>query len=173
MEIKFQEYDEQPKQEQVETYTESDKDNLKQLGIAGSAVAEVEEDDFEFEQPTTKELQKIEEEEVKHKWTPDEQFRRLYSYFKDMSVEPLLTAKEEVSVSSKIKKCESMAMDMRRIVERNTNGSINRVKGLRGKKRIEKIKLIEKRVEHLKGYKRAYLEKANIFKERFVKANLR
>ncbi|TDI98235.1 MAG: hypothetical protein E2O29_00070, partial [Deltaproteobacteria bacterium] len=67
MEIKFQEYDEQPKQEQVETYTESDKDNLKQLGIAGSAVAEVEEDDFEFEQPTTKELQKIEEEEEKHK----------------------------------------------------------------------------------------------------------
>jgi len=142
MEIKFQEYDEQPKQEQVETYTESDKDNLKQLGIAGSAVAEVEEDNFEFEQPTTKELQKIEEEEEKHKWTPDEQFRLLYSYFKDMSVEPLLTAKEEVSVSSKIKKCESRAMDMRRIVERNTNGSINLVKGLRGKKRIEKIKAI-------------------------------
>lgn len=153
--------------------SESDKDNLKQLGIAGSAVAEVEEDNFEFEQPTTKELQKIEEEEEKHKWTPDEQFRLLYSYFKDMSVEPLLTAKEEVSVSSKIKKCESRAMDMRRIVERNTNGSINLVKGLRGKKRIEKIKLIEKRVEHLNGYKRAYLEKANLFKERFVKANLR
>jgi len=97
MEIKYQEFNEQPKQEQVESYTARDKDNLKQLGIAGSAVAEVEEDNFEFEQqPTTKELQKIEEEEEKHKWTPDEQFRLLYSYFKDMSVEPLLTAKESV-----------------------------------------------------------------------------
>ncbi len=80
--------------------SESDKDNLKQLGIAGSAVAEVEEDNFEFEQPTTKELQKIEEEEEKHKWTPDEQFRLLYSYFKDMSVEPLLTAKSSSFISA-------------------------------------------------------------------------
>ncbi|HSG32846.1 MAG TPA: hypothetical protein VLB82_15065, partial [Thermodesulfobacteriota bacterium] len=46
---------------------DSDKDNLKQLGIAGSAVAEMDEDEFEFEQqPTTKELQKIEEEEEKN-----------------------------------------------------------------------------------------------------------
>ncbi|NIP38294.1 MAG: sigma-70 family RNA polymerase sigma factor, partial [Candidatus Dadabacteria bacterium] len=174
MEIKYQEYEEQqPKQEQSESYAESDKDNLKQLGIAGSAVAEMD-DEFEFEQqPTTKELQKIEEEEEKNKWTPDEQFRLLYSYFKDMSVEPLLTAKEEVTVSSKIKKCESRAMDMRKVVERNTNGTINLIKGLRGKKRIEKAQQVERRVEHLNGYKRAYLLKANLLKERFVKANLR
>ncbi len=148
-------------------------DDLKQLGIAGSAMSEMDEDDFEFEQPTTKELQKIEEEEEKHKWTPDEQFRLLYSYFKDMSVEPLLTAKEEVEVSAKIKKCEARAMDMRKIVEKNTNGTINLVKGLRGEKRAEKTKQVERRIEHLNGYKRAFLFKANLLKERFVKANLR
>ena len=45
-------------------------------------------------------LETNEEEE----WTPDEQFRLLYVYFKDMAIESLLTAKEEVEVSAQIKK---------------------------------------------------------------------
>ncbi len=35
--------------------------------------------------------------------TPDEQLRLLYVYFKDMSVEPLFTAQEEVEISAKLK----------------------------------------------------------------------
>ncbi|NIT13015.1 MAG: hypothetical protein GTN99_01860, partial [Candidatus Dadabacteria bacterium] len=64
-------------------------------------------------------------------------------------------------------------MDMRKVVERNTNGTVNPIKGLRGNKRIEKAKQVERRVEHLNGYRRAYLLKATLLKERFVKANLR
>ena len=108
MEIKYKEYDNKKTDEDddIDDYNDS-KDNLKQLGIDNSSMVEMEEDEYEFEQPDSKALQKIEEEQ--QQWTPDEQFRLLYSYFKDMSVEPLLTAKEEVSVSAKIKKCESRA----------------------------------------------------------------
>ena len=44
-----------------------------------------------------------EEDEGEQQWVPDEQFRLLYVYFKDMASEPLLTAKEEKEVSAKIK----------------------------------------------------------------------
>ena len=42
----------------------------------------------------------------KKDWVPDEQYRLLYVYFKDMSLEPLLKSKQEVEVSAKIKKSE-------------------------------------------------------------------
>lgn len=143
---------------------------LKQLGIGDSSMVEMEDSDYEFEQPDTKALKKIEEEE--QQWTPDEQFRLLYSYFKDMSIEPLLTAKEEVEVSAKIKKCESRAREMHKLVEKNTNGNLD-LRGLRGKKRAERIEEISKRLDRVIGYKSAYSDRARVLKERFVKANLR
>ena len=97
METKYNEYEVKDNKEGgVHDYSDNNKDNLKQLGIDGAAVVEMGDSDYEFEQPDTKSLQKIEEEQ--QQWTPDEQFRLLYSYFKDMSVEPLLTAKEEIEV---------------------------------------------------------------------------
>ena len=56
------------------------------------------------------EAAKIEEEE--DEWVPDEQLRLLYVYFKDMAVEPLFTAKQEVEISAKIKKCEAKAREL-------------------------------------------------------------
>ncbi len=171
METKYNEYEvKNNKEDGVHDYSDDNKDNLKQLGIDGAAVVEMGDSDYEIEQPHTKSLQKIEEEQ--QQWTPDEQFRLLYSYFKDMSVEPLLTAKEEIEVSAKIKKCESRAIEIRQLVERNTNGNLN-ITGLRGKNRTQKIQEIKKRVNHLNGYNKAYLDRARILKERFVKANLR
>ena len=36
---------------------------------------------------------------------PDDEYRLLQAYFREMGSEPLLTAREEVEVSAKIKKC--------------------------------------------------------------------
>jgi len=105
--------------------------------------------------------------------TPDEQLRLLYVYFKDMSVEPLFTAQEEVEISAKIKKCESMSRELLVLVDKL------------GKKTAVKIKLngsanqkngnvnIPKRIKSLNAFIRAYTENAKKLKQRFVKANLR
>jgi len=105
--------------------------------------------------------------------TPDEQLRLLYVYFKDMSVEPLFTAQEEVEISAKIKKCESMSRELLVLVDKL------------GKKTAVKVKLngsanqkngnvnIPKRIKSLNAFIRAYTENAKKLKQRFVKANLR
>ena len=56
-------------------------------------------------------------EESGKQFTPDEEFRLLQVYFKEMGMEPLLTPKEEIEVSAKIKRCEARAAEMRNILE--------------------------------------------------------
>ena len=56
--------------------------------------------------------------------TPDEQLRLLYVYFKDMSVEPLFTAQEEVEISAKIKKCESRSRELVILVGKLADGKV-------------------------------------------------
>ena len=70
-----------------------------------------------------------EEDEGEQQWVPDEQFRLLYVYFKDMASEPLLTAKEEIEVSAKIKKCEARAREIKALLDgfsKNKNGNSKR-----------------------------------------------
>ena len=107
--------------------------------------------------------------------TPDEQLRLLYVYFKDMSVEPLFTAQEEVEISAKIKKCESRSRELVSIVGRLASGKVklNGFNGSRnGHSRI-KSGYLEKRIKSLNAFIRVYSENAKRYKQRFVKANLR
>jgi len=70
--------------------------------------------EFQVEEPKIPQPKGIQEE-----WTPDEQFRLLYVYFKDMAVESLLNARQEVEVSAKIKPLltpfPSKEMDMHQV----------------------------------------------------------
>src|ERR1700752_4935274 len=105
----------------------------------------------------------------------DEQFNFPYAYFKDMSSEPLLTPKQEVEVSAKIKKYEARAKEIKAILDGFSN------EGAEESKRISKEnghqngngKMLPRRVQRLKTIVKAYLEKSKGLKERFVKANLR
>jgi len=107
--------------------------------------------------------------------TPDEQLRLLYVYFKDMSVEPLFTAQEEVEISAKIKKCESRSRELVSLVGKLADGKvkINGVNGHRnGHKRVNSG-YMDKRIKSLNAFIRVYSENAKRYKQRFVKANLR
>ncbi len=107
--------------------------------------------------------------------TPDEQLRLLYVYFKDMSVEPLFTAQEEVEISAKIKKCESRSREIELLVER-LSGSNLKMRATRGRlngRSAAKAGDIEKRIKSLSAFVRVYAENAKRYKQRFVKANLR
>lgn len=107
--------------------------------------------------------------------TPDEQLRLLYVYFKDMSVEPLFTAQEEVEISAKIKKCESRSKELALLLDRLNGGKISfaRLNGHRNGRNGHKKGDLERRIKSVSAFIRVYSENAKRFKQRFVKANLR
>ena len=115
-------------------------------------------------------LRNVSKEKKKKDWVPDEQYRLLYVYFKDMSLEPLLKSKQEVEVSSKIKKAELHAANYQILVDRVQSSDITETQ----KKKLLSLKGgRKKRLAELQGYIRAYTQLANSLKDRFVKANLR
>src|SRR3990170_3480393 len=116
-----------------------------------------------------------EEDEGEQQWVPDEQFRLLYVYFKDMASEPLLTAKEEIEVSAKIKKCEARAREIKAILDgfsKNKNGNSKKFAKTNGHKN-ENGRALSKRLERLNAFMRAYSARGRALRDRFVKANLR
>ena len=157
--------------ETMENYDSQDNESYSSIGLGNDVMIENDEDDFGFEIEPNTPAETNEEQE----WTPDEQFRLLYVYFKDMAIESLLTAKEEVEVSAQIKKCEAKSFELtvtvdklnkRResLIKRNKNGNSN--------SSVSK-QVLAKRIESLSTFIRVFSSRAVELKERFVKANLR
>jgi RNA polymerase primary sigma factor len=106
--------------------------------------------------------------------TPDEQLRLLYVYFKDMSIEPLFTAQEEVEIAAKIKKCESMARDLVIVVNKLSGKNLKSIlNGHKNGRNGSNGVVIQKRIKSLNAFVKAYSDNAKSLKQRFVKANLR
>ena len=112
-------------------------------------------------------IEAAKKEEEEDEWVPDEQLRLLYVYFKDMAVEPLFTAKQEVEISAKIKKCEAKAREL--------NSFVTQLKAMKSRirKNPAKLKVLNKRIECLSAFTKVFFEWAQRLKQRFVKANLR
>lgn len=118
------------------------------------------------------ELQSIEDEdEEEEQKVPDEQVRLLYVYFKDLATEPLFTPEEEVEVSAKIKKCEAKAGEIKALLDKLSKERIGKSK--RNGHQNGNGKAPSKRIQRLEVVMKAYSEKANGLKRRFVKANLK
>lgn len=110
-------------------------------------------------------------EEDKEQLVPDQEFRLLYIYFKEMGTEPLLTSKEEGEISAKIKKCDARAKEIKAVLDGLS-------KGRNGKsKRISEQncngKVFSRRVQRLKTLMDAYSGRVKELRNKFVKANLR
>lgn len=110
-------------------------------------------------------------ENEEEQWTIDEQLRLLSVYFKDMANEPLLTPKEEINISARIKKCETRAKEIKAILDKLSKERFSKSK--RNGHKNGKRKEPSKRVEKLNALMKAYSENAKRLKQRFVKANLR
>ncbi len=128
------------------------------------ADADIEDGLIEVDESSIEAAKKEEEED---EWVPDEQLRLLYVYFKDMAVEPLFTAKQEVEISAKIKKCEAKAREL--------NSFVTQLKAMKSRirKNPAKLKVLNKRIECLSAFTKVFFEWAQRLKQRFVKANLR
>lgn len=152
----------------MENYNEQEEESYSSLGFRDDALIEGEESDFGFELEDNTASEDQEEE-----WTPDEQFRLLYVYFKDMAVESLLTAKEEIEVSAQIKNCETKTKELTSHIQKLSK----KKDSFTGKKKSGNTAITEKelakRIESLMAFVKVYSERASELKERFVKANLR
>lgn len=154
----------------LEEFNQEEDQAFPSVAIRNNGMAD-DEPEFTFEVEDSP----VVEEQEETKWTPDEQFRLLYVYFKDMAVESLLTAKEEVEVSAQIKKCEAKALELTinaEKVRKKRDRLLKRQSKTGSKSRISE-KDLTKRIESLTAFVRAYAERACDMKERFVKANLR
>ncbi|MER3445587.1 MAG: hypothetical protein C4291_01545, partial [Candidatus Dadabacteria bacterium] len=171
MEIKDIEYEETTAGvNDLGEFVQEDEETLVPLDIEDDPILNIVESGAELE-PKGLDSTEYEEEQ----WIPDEQFRLLYVYFKDMGAESLLTSKEEIEVSAKIKKCEAKAREIRTILDKlskRKNGKSKRASDKNGHQNGNG-KSLSKRINRLNGFMRAYSEKAKELRERFVKANLR
>lgn len=174
----------------VEDISEND-EFFMSLEFEDKLMSEIDDSDFDLQIDNSKgEVG----ENKKKEWTADDEFRLLQAYFREMGTEPLLTPKEEVEVSAKIKKCESKARETKKILEKIFNkrvgGSledvITDIEDLSDKSQDRQLRFLNKKLK--KTYRKrlnstkvrsfsvlakAYLVRARRFKERFVKANLR
>jgi len=165
METKYKEFDDSMSANEFGDFAEGT-DDVSSLKFKEAYVQD-DESENHFRSRRTKTKSKSDD-------TPDEQLRLLYVYFKDMSVEPLFTAQEEVEISAKIKKCESMSRELDVVINKlngknikvNSNGNKN---GRNGSSKLT----IQKRIKSLNGFIKAYTDNAKRMKQRFVKANLR
>ncbi|HSE83006.1 MAG TPA: sigma-70 family RNA polymerase sigma factor [Thermodesulfobacteriota bacterium] len=96
----------------------------------------------------------------------EEQLRLLSVYFRDMAGESLFTKEMEIETSANIKKCESKAREIRRLLDK-----VSQQKSGYQKNRKRYIK--PKRTDKLNALIKAYEEKAHRLKQNFVRANLR
>ncbi|MDA2919272.1 sigma-70 family RNA polymerase sigma factor [Desulfobacterota bacterium AH_259_B03_O07] len=133
------------------------------------------EDDIMFDSESEPEFESTElnstEDKVEQQWTPDEQFRLLYAYFKDMASEQLLTAKQEIELSAMIKKCEARAGGIKVILDNLLKERDAKV--MRKVYRNDSVKEISKEIKILNALMKVHSEAAQRYKDRFVKANLR
>ncbi|MEX0999488.1 MAG: sigma-70 family RNA polymerase sigma factor [Thermodesulfobacteriota bacterium] len=172
---------------------ELNEDNLFKEEIDEQLISELSENEVDIKENISKEDTS---ESETPKFTPDEEFRLLQLYFKEMGTEPLLTPKEEVEVSAKIKRCESKAAEAKRFMEaifektlsktlKNTISNVEKATGARNlsrssgsnkntarKSQLEKD-LARKSIKRSNLLSRVYNLRAKRFKERFIKANLR
>ncbi|MEQ9619899.1 MAG: sigma-70 family RNA polymerase sigma factor [Deltaproteobacteria bacterium] len=150
----------------IDGFHQHDEDSFNSIGITDDDISDHSGFSYDIEDNSAVEDQEQE-------WTPDEQFRLLYVYFKDMAVESLLTAKEEIEVSAQIKKCETRSRELTSNIEKLVK---NKHK-FTAKKSKGAAKLTEeglrRRIESLMAFVKAYSDRAMDLKERFVKANLR
>jgi RNA polymerase primary sigma factor len=125
-----------------------------------------------------KEVDKFEENEE----VSNHDLRLINAYFKEVGTEPLFTPAEEIEVAAKIRKCEIRAKEIQRTIERIVGGrfrpgskrTLQKLKELTVEgSNISEEEKIAGRILRLITLLGAYLSKANQFRNRFIKANLR
>ena len=103
----------------------------------------------------------------------DEQFRILYPYFKIMAIEPLLTRRDEIEISARIKKCQLKIDEIKALQASLSKGKEESSSGNENRRKIRNGKKLSSQENILKALIKVYSETAKRLRDRFVRANLR
>lgn len=148
------------------------KENLDEMAVYTDEVEDLSGDvstgfDNEPDENEKDDINNIEvaETKINTSFKPDEQFRLLHSYFKDMSYESLFTAHDELSVAAKIKNCEYKSKELKKKIKA-LKESVSKVRG-------KKKERLENRLGEFEVLSSRYQRNAEDLKGRFIKANLR
>ena len=101
------------KDDVIEPSMITDDEEYSEITMNEQIISDIDGNDFEV--AVEKEKKEPAEPNKKH-WKPDEEFRLLQVYFKEMGIEPLLNPRQEIILSAKIKMCESMAFELKSVL---------------------------------------------------------
>jgi len=102
------------KDDAIESSMISDDEDFSEITVDDQIINNM--DDGDFEASVEKDKKETAQSNKKH-WKPDEEFRLLQVYFKEMGIEPLLNPRQEIIISAKIKMCESRAFGLKAVLE--------------------------------------------------------
>ena len=102
------------KEDAIEPSMIQDEEVYSEMTIDNQMLTDI--DATDYEEALEKEKKEPADSNKKH-WKPDEEFRLLQVYFKEMGIEPLLNPKQEIIISAKIKLCESRAYEVKAVLE--------------------------------------------------------
>ena len=139
-------------------------DDFDSYGV-GNGARSVDDVGNDYESPDGEDLRAREKGKEKDKWIPDEQLRLLYVYFKDMAVEPLFAAKQEVEISARIRMCERRKEALPGIIEK--------LQSIRTRRNSARALALEREIRVLRAMEKIYMAWELKLKQKFVKANLR
>ena len=123
----------------------------------------------------------------KQRVIPDDDYKLLQSYFKEVGTESLLTASDELRIATKIKKFNARARKLEALINELTEKSVGKVKAQRvcecrqnqkksiaqdGNKGLDRVSL-KTTLNRLSALLRAYKSKEINNKDKFIKSNLR
>lgn len=167
---------------------------FEQFMMNEQIMTDVHDTQFGVEIQNTQKGTKKADKENKH-WKPDEEFRLLQVYFREMGIESLLSPKQEVEVSAKIKLSESKALKIKQelqdVLEQKFSDDIdnlliqlNKLSNRTVLNKLKQISLTENRADF--DYKARFwqirkqislciscIRESQRFKSRFVNSNLR
>ena len=116
----------------------------------------------------------------KQRVIPDEDYKLLQSYFREVGTESLLTAKDELRIATKIKKYNARARKLEAFINDLTERGSGKIKvervcecrrngGARGRQHVS----LKTTLNRLPALLRAYRNKETYNKDKFIKSNLR
>jgi len=167
---------------------------FEQFMMNEQMMTDVDDTQFGVELQDTQEGNKKADKENKH-WKPDEEFRLLQVYFREMGIESLLSPKQEVEISAKIKLSETKALEIRQelqyVLEQKFSDDtdsllvqLNKLSNRAVLNKLKQLSLTENRRDF--DYKARFwqirkqislcissIKESQRFKSRFVNSNLR
>lgn len=145
-------------------------DNFASFDIGGASLLDDPVDNNDELETRDLEFKNYKQGDEEEQWSKDEHFKILQLFFKEMAHESLLTSKQELEISARIKNYEARAEEIRAILDKHSK-KVDVKRNGRPRSHGKEIPL--KRMERLNSLMNAYSERAKSLKERFVKANLR